>query len=675
MSSAVAQAPRSGRRFEGVGSHRLRVVVGAGLILFLELVLIRWLGALVVHLSYFTNFVLLGAFLGVGLGFLTSTRRPYLAPWSPLILLGLLALVRFLPVQIDRRSDEIIYFSVVEPSGPPAWLILPLLFVAVAACVMGLAQLVGRSFRYLPPLEAYRLDLMGSLAGIALFTGFAFLGAPPLIWVLVLTACFVALLGAARVVTFTCALLIAFAVGEAHSNVTWSPYYRISSQRVDYGGGDIGFDVSVNGIPHQVARGVEGRLQQDPQYRVPYQRLVREAPGRVLVIGAGTGNDVAVALAEGAERIDAVEIDPKILDLGRELHPDRPYDDPRVTTHVDDGRAFLEQTRERFDLILFALPDSLALVTGSSAIRLESFLFTREAFRAARERLTSTGGFAMYNYYREDWLVERYVRSVAEVFGHQPCVDRVERVGGQSVISVAHDERRQRCSDSSFSAAEVGPATDDRPFPYYRGGGIPLLYLIALVGVLLPSLLAVRVFAGPFRTMRPYADLFFMGAAFLLLETRSITTFALLFGTTWIVNAIVFAGVLVAVLSAVEVTRRVRTPSLPTLYAGVAAALAVAYVVPNATLLALPVAPRIVIATALAFAPIFLANLAFAKRFSETEDAPSAFGINILGAMVGGCVEYLALGIGFRNLLIVAGAFYLAAFLLLPRRRSLAEHA
>jgi hypothetical protein len=168
--------------------------------------------------------------------------------------------------------------------------------------------------------------------------------------------------------------------------------------------------------------------------------------------------------------------------------------------------------------------------------------------------------------------------------------------------------------------------------------------------------------------MRPYADLFFMGAAFLLLETKNVTTFALLFGTTWIVNAIVFAGVLVAVLLAVETTRRVRTPSLPVLYVGIAAALALAYAIPNASLLALSMSPRLIAATALAFAPIYLANLAFAKRFSMTDDVPGAFGVNVLGSMVGGCIEYAALLVGFRNLLLVAGLLYLAAFMLLPRR-------
>jgi SAM-dependent methyltransferase len=658
------------RVFTGVHSARARVFLGSGLILFLELVLIRELGAKVVHLSYFTNFVLLGSFLGVGLGFLASGKRLSVARFSPLLLTGLLALVVVLPVQIDRRSDEVIYFTEVEPSGPPTWVMLPIIFLAVAACVMGPAQLVGRSFRELPALGAYRVDLLGSLAGIATFTGFAFLGAPPLVWGLVLVALFIALLGTARVVMFSCVLLIALFVADLPSDgTTWSPYYRIVYGEVEFGGGEVGLGVNVNGIPHQVARATKGRLRDDPLYGVPYERLAVGPPGRVLVVGAGTGNDVAIALAQGAASVDAVEIDPKILDLGRRHHPDGPYDDPRVTTHVDDGRAFLERTDARFDLILFALPDSLALVTGGGAIRLESYLFTREAMATVHEHLTESGAFAMYNLYREEWLVDRYAGTVASAFGHEPCIDKVERVGGQAVISVAVNENDQRCAASTVAAADrVAPSTDDRPFPYFRGGSIPPLYLFALAGILLVSLVAVRVLAGPFRSMRSYSDLFFMGAAFLLLETKSVTTFALLFGTTWIVNAIVFAGVLFAVLLAVETTRRVRTPALPVLYVGIAAALVLAYVVPNASLLALPVLPRLLAAVALAFAPIFLANLAFAKRFADTEDAPSAFGVNILGAMVGGCIEYLALVVGFRNLLIVAGLLYLAAFALLPRR-------
>ena len=260
--------------------------------------------------------------------------------------------------------------------------------------------------------------------------------------------------------------------------------------------------------------------------------------------------------------------------------------------------------------------------------------------------------------------------TVAAAFGHEPCVDEVQRAAGQAVISVALDRADQRCAAPfRLHGSAVAPATDDRPFLYFRGGFLPSLYLLALAAILLVSLVAVRLVAGPFRAMRPYVDLFFMGAAFLLLETKSITTFALLFGTTWIVNAIVFAGVLVAVLLAVETTRRFRTPRLPILYVGIAGSLALAYVDPQrlAPLAVSASAPRRVdrarLRPDLPREPRVREAI---RRQRRTLRAPSA--INILGAMVGGCLEYVALLVGFRNLLIVAGLLYLAAFALVPRR-------
>jgi hypothetical protein len=213
----------------------------------------------------------------------------------------------------------------------------------------------------------------------------------------------------------------------------------------------------------------------------------------------------------------------------------------------------------------------------------------------------------------------------------------------------------------------IRPATDNAPFLYFRGGTFPPLYSVTLALILLASLVAVRAIGGPFRPMRPYADLFFMGAAFLLLETKNVATFALLFGTTWFVNALVFAGVLVIVLAAVETTRKVKTPPLKVVYGGIVAALALAWIVRPEWLLPLPFWPRLLAATLLAFLPIFLANIAFAKRFRESADSQEAFAINLLGTVVGGCLEYAALFLGYENLLIVVGLLYLAAFLLTPR--------
>ena len=181
--------------------------------------------------------------------------------------------------------------------------------------------------------------------------------------------------------------------------------------------------------------------------------------------------------------------------------------------------------------------------------------------------------------------------------------------------------------------------------------------------ILVVSVLAIRVTAGPLRPMLRFADLFFMGVAFLLLETKNVVQFALLFGTTWAVNAAVFTGVLLSVLAAIEVARRVRISRPVLLYPALLAALALAWLVPGDLLLDLSPVPRFVVGVTIAFLPIFVANLIFAVRFKGVGESTTAFGANLLGAMVGGALEYLALILGFNALLVIVAVCYSLALL------------
>jgi hypothetical protein len=260
------------------------------------------------------------------------------------------------------------------------------------------------------------------------------------------------------------------------------------------------------------------------------------------------------------------------------------------------------------------------------------------------------------------------------VFGHAPCLDRGETgasARSQSVLTIALAPGGISCSTRWRQRGPApDPATDDHPFPYLRGRTIPGLYLVTLGLIVLASLVLVRGGSGrPIRTMRTYVDLFFMGAAFLLLETKSIVQFALLFGTTWFVNSLVFAGILLSVLAAVEVARRVRLPRPAVLFAALLVALVVAWAVPPDSLLSLALLPRFLVGIALAFAPVFLANLIFAQRFRDVGTSTVAFGANLLGAMVGGVLEYAALVVGYRALLIGVAAIYLLAYLTLGSRK------
>ncbi|MEA2461867.1 MAG: hypothetical protein QOH90_2044 [Actinomycetota bacterium] len=631
--------------------------------LFVELALIRWTGSNVVYLSYFSNFVLLGSFLGIGIGFLRAGSARNLWPWAPLVLAGFVLFVLAFPVEIDRSGSQLIYFGSFSSTGLPTFVMLPVVFIATAAVMAMIAEGVARTFVLFEPLEAYRLDIMGSLAGIVSFTALGFLRAPPIAWGLVATALFLLLVDRPMVWVQAGALLLMCGglLKESLDPVaSWSPYYKVTVLPKG-----VYYDVHVNGIPHQAIESTEVRRRVEPIYFLPYERAAGSALDDVLIVGAGNGSDVAIALQHGAKHVDAVEIDPRLQQLGSELHPDHPYDDPRVDVHIDDGRAFLHRTDRLYDLILFALPDSLTLVSGQSSLRLESYLFTQEAMTEARDHLKPEGVFGMYNFYREQWLVDRLANTLAAAYGHPPCFDPVGPAGHLALLTAARDESAITCpSPWVATTADVPePARDDYPFLYLKERTIPSFYLLVIGLILGASLAMVRVASGSLRQMSSYLDLFFMGAAFLLLETKNVVQFALLFGTTWVVNALVFTGVLLAVLAAVETAKRIRLPDPRYLYGALAAALFAGWIVPPDALLGLGTVPRFFVAAAVAFAPIFLANLVFAQRFKDVGSSSVAFGANLLGAMVGGVLEYVSLLVGYRALLIVTAVLYGLAFL------------
>jgi len=214
------------------------------------------------------------------------------------------------------------------------------------------------------------------------------------------------------------------------------------------------------------------------------------------------------------------------------------------------------------------------------------------------------------------------------------------------------------------SATTPPPATDDYPFLYLQTRTIPDFYLLTLALILGSALMLVWLSAGTLRPMGRYLDLVFMGAAFLLLETKNVVQFALLFGTTWFVNSLVFVGILLAVYLAIEVARRVDLGPSWRLYLALLVALAVAWLVQPELLLKLTVVPRFVVAIVIAFTPVFLANLVFARRFRDVAASNVAFAANLLGAMVGGVLEYASLLTGYRALLILIALLYAGAFAL-----------
>jgi hypothetical protein len=658
-----------------LGRPQIRLFLTSAVVLFVELLLIRWIPANVTFLGFFRNFLLMASFLGIGAGILFGRDERRL----PISLAGLVLLAMTVLV-----ANQTLQVNFPDTKGYDLGFVVLALIVMLTSIVMATISLpLGSLLAAMPPLRAYATDIAGSMTGIAAFSVLSALQTGPALWFAIVAGVLGVLAlgtGVTRWSIVSGLFLVAtvvVSVVQQPPGTSWSPYYRVSEQQA----GDI-LGISVNGIPHQALWPAN-----DPRKERFYDQIYRWFPDRrfdrVLIVGAGSGTDTAIALAHNAGHIDAVEIDPLLQDIGVRKHPDRPYADPRVYRTIDDGRAFLSRHTERFDLVVFALPDSLTLISTSANVRLESFLFTTEAFSAVRNHLNDGGIFVLYNYYRDSGLVTKLDEMLRASFGGKVLVRRYPGLGSSAAALAAGPgvDDLNGASPPGDSVDVVGSpggirlATDDWPFLYLMEPGIPGQYLVALAFILAWAVLLVvrgaRRGGIPLTRFSPH--FFVLGIAFLLLETRSIVTFSLLFGSTWLVNALVFFAVLASVLLAILVASRVRVRQTWWLYAGLLGSLGLAFVLPPASLLIEPLWLRYVLATALAFAPVFFANLVFSFSFRDTRTADMAFASNLLGAMVGGALEYAALITGYQALVLVVGGLYAAAFVLATRVRQLAD--
>jgi predicted membrane-bound spermidine synthase len=664
-----------------------RVFLASFLVLFLEVALIRWMPAYIRLLAYFSNFILLASFLGIGVGCLLAPARWRLFALFPVLQTVVIGAVYFFRLEVAVPTTGSIYFrsGTAEPViVVESTMLLPLVFVIVAALFATLAQRMGREMAAMPPLRGYTLNLLGSLAGVGLFAVVSWLQLSPTWWFGVGFAAALPLLlvrepGDSRPVRRATLVLVAeisllalslVLVHVLARNSLWSPYYKVT---VGHEGADT--VVEVNNIFHQSMAPVD---QKEYFYQWPYM-VFGDTFENVLVLGAGSGTDVAAALRHGAKHVDAVEIDPVIIRLGRQHHPDQPYSDPRVTVVTDDARHFLRTTTRKYDLGVFALIDSLTMQSSFSGVRLESYMFTEESFRAVRQRLSPNGLLVVYNYFREPWLVDRLANIAAAAFEQEPRVHVHEAraylgvilVGPRLATLTVDPEIPERVTAYGQSHApsparmhardaNVEPSTDDWPFLYLHDRHIPRHYLAALALILIVSTAVVMmVLRGQEGTWS--WTFFLLGAGFMLLETKSIIQFALLWGSTWVVASLAIASVLSMALVANYVVSKVEIRRHWLVGGVLVFLLALNYVIPVGAVAFESRAVESVFYAVLMFSPILCAGLLFGSAIKRSTSLPRDYGTNLLGAMVGGVGEYLSLVTGFRPLLFLIALCYIGA--------------
>ena len=695
----------------------------SALILFVEMLLIRWVSTELRVFAYVQNGVLVAAFLGLGLGSRNSRLPVRLLPAA--VALALTVLVVRDPFGWDTGEavtqglvafgDSDVWFSAAGQGAN--YLRVPLiayalgitlgLLWAVAQTFYPLGQWLGRWMDASPrPIAAYTSNLLGSLAGIALFDAATLARTPPWIWFLFAGPCLALLALRAddrKPLRWAAAALLAAAPLLAWSATrfptVWSPYQKLALQpltaTLPWNNQTVvcGPSITVNQASYQALVDLDpARLAARPDVyppvnvRTSHYILPHELIGqreKVLVVGSGAGNDVAAALRAGAGSVHAVEIDPVILDWGRQYHPNKPYASDRVRVTVDDARAFFRRDRDRYDLIWFGLLDSHTTPSAYANVRLDHFVYTRESFADMKKLLAPGGVVVLFFDPQTQWIAERLSRLMHETFGAapvglqfrpRPCLGwgGLMLIGGspQTLAAV-----RARAAAEPLVAGGLLPekiwnedtvvTTDNWPYLYLPGRQIPRYHLL-IGGIALVIGLILRR-----RLFRPGEDLnlpmLLLGAGFMLLEVSGVSLAALLFGTTWTVNAYVVGAILAMALLANLTASRVRIDPSGWPFGGLVITLIALAVVPTSWLAGLPEGLRIVAGGIFFALPVYFSGLIFVSLWARSERKDLALGSNLLGSLVGGVASMLTMALGFQAIVFLTLAIYLGALLLIRR--------
>ena len=676
----------------------------SALSLFLEMTMIRWVSSEIRVFAYFKNFVLVACFLGFGLGCMLCRRRIHLnVMLAPLLLLTIILTAPVSPLHnmiaglpgLLGSGSEVHIWGV--PAAPTNWsgMLLAMLFVVplfaeIALVFVPCGQLVGWALENARNgVSAYSVNVLASLAGIGAFTALGFLSQPPLVWILVAGALSVVVFWpnrrARRVVgaVFVCCVVLLSLPDRVGRKTYWSPYQKLTLVDNTHVPGLLSYTLNTNDSWYQqVVNLTPEFVQAHPvefahspiewnAYNLPYRFY--PSPPSVLVLGSGMGNDVAAALRNGASRVLGVEIDPLILKLGRELHFEHPYQSPRTRVMVDDARSYMQNSREQFDLIVFSLLDSHTTTSHFTNIRIDNYVYTREAMLQARRLLRPDGLIVVKFQVETPWIAGRLHDLLQEVFGEAPVRFQTEpaffATGGQFFIAGSRQRIEKALEEpalaayvNSHSRAPIEPArvtTDDWPYFYQHAPGLPMSVILVSIAVVVTLGWFLRKVGGGAGRIQP--GFFLLGAGFMLLEAQIVSRMALLFGTTWVVNSIVVSGLLCLIVAANLVYQVWPKVPMWLAYAGLMATLVVMFVVPTERLFFESWVTRAVVATLVLCSPVFFAGIIFVSSFARVKFEGSALGSNLFGSLAGGLLESLSMWFGLKALTILAAGIYLGS--------------
>ena len=666
------------------------IVLVTMLSLLLELVLIRWLASMFPVYSFYKNFTMLACFLGLGAGYAVAERQPC----APAIVLPMLAL--FVAVITLLRFDTggaYLIFSIgwLSTFDLPVYFLLGASFIICACICYPVGQLCGKLLHSSNSLNAYSLNLAGSVLGVVALFVMSLYWLPPVIWFAVTGAILLLfVLGRDRflpvgVASFCVLLTILAWPVQPETQRIYSPYQLLERTATGEGLMQILSGGSYYQKVYDFADGKRGQESDGHRYVRAYYEFpynFKKAPERVAIVGSGSGNDVATALRMGAAHVDAIEIDPAIAFLGKKYHPERPYDDPRVNLSVNDARNFFRTADQQYDLIVYGVLDSHTALSHASNLRVDSYVYTREEIAEAYRLLKPGGVLSISFTLVNDALGFKLSKILRDFPGvGKPLAVRVLYDYAQTTAFIAKKGEPVSMPDANAFASigftdvsdyfaqaypESAVPTDDWPFFYMIERAYPVTYMIALGMVLLLSYFFVRKtigFTDPID--RSYLPFFFLGSGFMLVETKAITELGLHLGGTWFVIAAAIMLVLVMAFLANLIVTRSRRNLTGSAYVGLFASLLIGYGLATshgAWVLGPPLL-QLALSCVVLTIPLFFAGIIFSSLISESRiNISTAFAYNLMGALFGGVMEYNSMYFGFAFLYLLAMGFYMMAW-------------
>jgi hypothetical protein len=666
-----------------------QLIAASFMALFLELAMIRFVNSTVQVVAYFNNFLIISAFLGLGLGSALVPSRRDIFGLFPAIFCSVIGTMLFLG-SFTTTSDlsQNVFWSATTRTDRdvPSTVIIILVFFSSVLFFIPLGfKLGGCLLQFENRLVAYSYDLAGSFLGVISFALASYLRLQPWQWFAIASLLCLYLLRP-RLRIFGLFLMSGgILLSLIPVKGLWSPYYKITLRPLvkNYQTESrlLGWSILVDKLRIQDALNFGPDLESSnlapwvAYYELPFSF---RKPRRVLILGGGSGNDAAIALVHSPERVDVVEIDPVLTDFGFFLHPQRPYSDARTHAINDDARAYLRRSRETYDLIVMNALDSHHQLPGLSTLRLESYVYTVQAFEDVRRHMTSESIFVVNLSSSRPWMGERLYKSLTLAFEREPMLLSTPGspdgsiafvYGPNKVIRRAqqdHPKTLLEVSPIGFRKSTTRPATDDWPHLYLATNEIPSIYYKVLAFIVMATLLSLLkplLKAGSPTSLH----FLFLGAGFMLLETVSITRAALLFGSTWIVNAIVIASVLIVIFLGNLLVKNNKAPRSTLCWLGLFASLLANHRIPISLILNFTPWIRLILTFCWVGVPIFFASLLFSHSFKSARNTASLFGANLLGIVIGGCLEYSSMVFGLNSLYLLAVFTYaLAMVCVLP---------